>query len=348
MEEQLYERYYDGWSSKLVRPCSPEDYRRLFDRAFGSDKTSSDWTIKCLRYGLPFNLGSKAETFCVEDREHDIVVRVLELFREYRVPVIFETKSHYIGQSEYVDIIKNLHCAVIVAIMGGTDTLNYVLEPQAAAPSVRWDLVRELNRLGIWTGVRWEPILVGINSKDEYLEDYAEKAKTYGARHVSLFNYRTSNWKTAKEEFENRGFNYVRMLEGNLDENWRPIGQRFFGYLRQRGVPASSPDFVNFPFDSDCVSCCGTDKLFKPYQFTFQYACHLIKEKGSVSWEDMEAVEFREPESYERMKAAWNGGGQYYSLKDSPYIAVLDRDRNGRNVYGRAASETEVKKGLFF
>lgn len=348
MEQQLYDRYYDGWSRDLVRPCCPDDYRKLFDRAFGSDRPSDDWNVRCLRHGLPFNMGSKAETFCVEDRDHDVIAPVLELFREYNVPVIFETKSHFIGISKYLDIIKDLRCAVIVAIMGGTDTLNYVLEPRAPSPSMRWDMVKELNRLGIWCGVRWEPILYGINSKDEYLQAYAEKARDTGTKHVSLFNYRTSNWKLAKEEFERRGFNYVKMLEGNLDENWRPIGARFFGYLRECGVAASSPDFVNFPFDSDCESCCGTDKLFTPYRFTFQHACRLIMNNGSVSWDDMEEIDFREPESYERMKSGWNGGGQYYSLSDSPQIIVLDKDKAGRNIYGRKDVEAPVKKGLFF
>lgn len=349
MEQQLYNRYYDGWTRELVRPCNPDDFRALFDRAYGSDKPSTDWNIKCLRHGLPFNMGSKAETFCIEDFKHDIVPRILEIFREYRVPVIFETKSHYIAMSRYIDIIKDLNCAVIVAVMGGSDTLNYVLEPGAPPPSTRWDLVEQLNRKKIWCGVRWEPIMPGINSKPEWLEDYARKARSAGARHVSLFNYRTSNYKVAMEEFKKRGFDYVKMLEGNLDENWRPIGKTFFQYLQEQGVPASSPDFVNFPFENSCESCCGVDGLFTPYEFTFQHACKLILKNGKVSWEDMDAIEFKEPDAYERMKKGWNGGGNYYSLNDSPEIIVVDQDKDGRNVYARKDSGIpERKVGLIY
>jgi len=344
MEEEMFSKYYTGWSRELVRPCDPEDFRRLFDRAFGSDK-GNDWILRCLREGLPFNMGSKAETFCVEDLDHRITEKVLAIFQEYDVPLILETKSHYVGLRRYVDILREMKVAVIVAIMGGSDTLNYKLEPNAPSPTMRWQLVEALNRVGIWTAVRWEPIMAGINSKPEMFEDYAKLAKKHGAKHVSFFNYRTSNYKIAMREFEARGYNYPKMLEGNLDENWRPTGRIFKEAMDRHGVLSSSPDVINFPFDSDRISCCGVDSLFKSYKFTLQYACHLIKERGHVKWDDMEEVAFKEPGAYERLKKWWNGGGQYYMLSDSPEIVVLDREK-GKNVYGRR--DPTKKKGLFW
>jgi len=349
MEQGLYNRYYNGWSRELVRPCDPEDFRRLFDSAFGSDKETNNWEIKCLRYGLPFNMGSKAEIFCAEDFEHNVVEKVLRIFLEYHVPVIFETKTHFAGIPRYLDIIRELKSAVIVSIMGGSDTLNYKLEPGSPPASSRWKFVEEMNRKGIWTGVRWEPILMGINSAEDVLEGYAEMARRTGARHVSFYNYRTSNYKLAQAEFEKRGHDYLKLLENNLDENWAPVGKKFFEILRRHGVRASSPDFVNFPFDSSCESCCGVDGLFKPYQFTYQHACQIIKERGSVCWGDMEAVPFKNPEAYARMRAGWNGGkgsGGYFSLKDSPEIKVVDQDENGFNIYAAVDSKLEHSPGI--
>ena len=348
MEKELFQKYYSGWTRDLVRKCDPDDYRKLFDSAFGTDKPTSNWDIKCLRYGLPFNMGSKSETF--QYANDTTVIKVLELFREYKVPVIFETKSIYAGLQRYLDIIKDLHCGIIVSIMGGSDTLNYKLEPEAPPTSTRWQFVEQLNRLGIWCGVRWEPIMPGINGSKDDFEGYAKNAKRYGAKHVSLYHYRSSNYYQADAEFEKRGFNYTRMLEKSLDENWKPLGDSLFDFLKAAGVPASSPDFVNFPFQSDKLSCCGTDDLFKPYLFNFQYALSLIKKKGFVEWADMEAVEFREPKSYERMKAAWNGGGGIYTLIDCQDVIPVDRDGHGRNIY-RSTVELipEPKKmvGLF-
>lgn len=346
MEAELFQKYFTGYSRDLVRPCVPEDYRKLFDKAFGSDKPTNDWLIKCLRYGLPFNMGSKAETFCIEDRRDGVVVPVLELFREYKVPVIFETKAHYIGLNRYLDIIKDLNAAVIVSIMGGSDTLNYKLESNLPAASARWYLVEQLNRLGIWTAVRWEPILVGINSTDDIFDKYGKMAKKTGAKHVSFFNYRTSNRKMAEKEFEAHGYNYLKLLERNLDENWRPVGVRFVEAMHRHGVKCSSPDFVNFPFGNSCESCCGVDGKFKPYQFTFQHACKVIERKGSVSWEDMEEVSFREPEAYERLKENWNGKAPFFTLADSPDIKILDWEEfEGKRmaVYGK--DETVQKRG---
>jgi len=341
MEQELYEKYYTGWNRDLVRPCNVDDYKELFDRAFGSDKPTKDWTIQCLRRGLPFNMGSKSETFCIEDFNDNVVVPVLELFREYKVPVIFETKSHLIGMRRYLDIIKDLNCAVIISIMGGTDTLNYKLEPNAPQPSMRWRLVGDLNRKGVWCGVRWEPIMYGINSSDECLSGYADNAKKYGAKHVSYYNYRTSNARIAQEYFRDNKFNYAKMMDGNTDKVWRPIGKKFSQMLHERGVKSSSPDFVNLPFDSDCESCCGVDDLFPKYEFTFQHAIQIIKRKGSVSWDDMEEIEFREPDSYKRMKENWNGTGPYFSLAHSPEIKNLGA-KKGMNVYCRAGDKDEI------
>ena len=291
-------------------------------------------------------MGSKAETFCNEDFTFDIVAKVLEIFKEYQVPMIIETKSHYIGLKRYLDILKDMNVAVIVAIMGGSDTLNYKLEPGAPPASTRWALVKELNEYDIWTGVRWEPILGGINSSDSDFEGYAEMAYRCHAKHVSFYNYRTSNAKIAQKEFESRGYNYIKILENNLDEKWRPTGMRLLEKLRAKGVPASSPDFINFPFSNSCESCCGVDGLFTPYEFTFQHACKIIEKKGFVCWDDMEAITFREPEAYERMKKVWNGGGQYFSLADSPYIWAPEKDKRGMNIYYKITIVEEERKGI--
>lgn len=331
MEAELFNKYYEGYNRFLVRECNPDDFKALFDKAFGSDKTTSDWTIQCLRYGLPFNMGSKSETF--QYGNHKTVIKVLELFREYKVPVIFETKSIYAGLEQYIDIIKDLNCAIIVSIMGGSDTLNYKLEPGTPPASMRWSFVGQLNRLGIWTGVRWEPIMPSINSSDKDFEGFVKNAKRYGAKHVSVYGYRSSDYYGAAEEFKKHGFNYVKMLEQSMDENIRPVIKKFMGMLKDEGIPVSSPDFVNYPFDSDCLSCCGTDELFKPYLFNFQYALSLIRKKGYVEWNDMDQIEFREPKSYERLKGCWNGKGDVFNLMDTMSIHAVDKDENGMNIY---------------
>ena len=364
MEEELFTKYYTGWHRNLVRPCNPDDFRKLFDKAFGTDKPSQNWLIRCLRRGIPFNLGSKAETFCIEDFDENVVVPILEIFKEYKVPLIIETKTHYVGLKRYIDLLKDMNVAIIVAIMGGSDTLNYELEPGVPVASSRWYLVKYLNEMGIWTGIRWEPVMIGINDKQEFFEKYAEQAIKSKARHVSIFGYRTSNTTIAKREFEKRGYDYEKfknknLLEGEIkaygisfNNSWTKAGKQLFKALKKRGIKVSSPDFVNFPFDSDCESCCGIDNIpeFTPYKFTFQHACRLIKENGSVCWEDMERITFRESKSYKRMKEIWNGGGNYYSLASSPDIVRLGRDGKGMAIYGKKTLEQphDREGGLLF
>lgn len=336
LDAEMYQKYYDGWTPDLIRKSNPDDFKQLFDLAYGSDKKTNRWDIQCLRHGLPFNMGSKSEPFM--KAKDKLVIKVLRLFQEYKVPVIFETKTIYAGLNRYRDIIKNLNAAVIVSIMGGSDTLNYKLEENCPPASTRWQFVEHMNRLGIWTAVRWEPVMPTINATDDILKSYAKTAAKHGARHVSIYHYRSSDYSAAAKEFKKHGFNFVKLLENSTDDKWYPIGKKLFAYLKAENVPCSTPDFVNFPFESDRISCCGTDELFAPYLFNYQYALYLIKKNGKVSWDDMENIDFKEPKSYERMKKTWNGGGGYYSLVDAKKVIIIGKEK-GFNIYGRKDGE---------
>ena len=346
--EAKWNRGKPWWHPNLVRPSRYEDWVHLFE----THQTARSWEAECMRHRLPFNMGSKAETFCLEDQDYRLVERVLGLFHKYKYPIIFETKTHLAGLRRYREIIKELDAAVIVAQTGGSMTLAYRLEPGAPNPMLRWEFVQQMNEEGIWTAVRWEPILMSINSSVDVLEDFAKKAKKFRARHVSFFNYRTSDAKQALDNFEANGFDLGKVVEANDGPKWIETGRLFFKMLRDLGVPTSSPDFVNFPFDSSCESCCGVDDLFPGhiYQLTFQHACRLIKERGRVSWGDMEAVPLKHPESYARMKRIWNGERNegYYTMRDARGVVVLGKDGDGQNIYGRDGSEERPKTRTFF
>jgi DNA repair photolyase len=335
LENRTYSKVYRNWKPGTVRTSDPDDFRKLFDRALGSDKPSTDWTIRCLREGVPFNMGSKAETFCYEDFRFNSVVPVLEVFRNYHYPIILETKSHFVGLKQYLDLIKEMNVAVIMAMMGGSGELISKLEPGVAPSSSRWQLVKQLNELGVWTGVRWEPVLIGINSTDNDFENFAKWCARSHAKHASVYNYRSSDTKAALMEFETRGFDYIKLLQRNETE-WPERGKKLVQYLKQYKVPVSSPDFVNLGFENDCVSCCGLDQKFGlKYKLSWMYAVKLIKQNGSVHFSELADLTFKHPEHFEVMRESWNGSNKIWTLKDSPEIEVQGYDKAGFAIYGR-------------
>jgi hypothetical protein len=281
-----------------------------------------------------------------EALESRLVEQLLELLIQYRIPVILETKHHYIER--YLDWILELsrvsRVAVVIGVLGGSDALSASLEPNLPPPSVRWRLVKKLNQKGIWTAVKWEPVLHGVNDSEEVIEQFYRDAQRSGARHISFFNYRVTNWQRAYREFSQRGYDYEKILKGNYGPTWIRSGRLFFQFAKRYNIPTSTGDIINFPLSNDRESCCGVDGVFEgSYQFTLQRACFIIRRKGFVSWSDMEEITFRLPQTYELMKNLWNRSWRgYYSLADSPFLKIVDRDSNGFAVY---APNDELETG---
>lgn len=320
LESTMMPAYWDNWTPNLVRPANLDYYRKMLDLAY-SDKPTKNLVALGLRKGIAFNLGSRAELWQEKEFETETTYQILELFKEYDHPIILQTKAQWCGCDKYVDLMKDMKIAVIISILGGGNILAQRLEPKAPPTDQRWRLVNYMNSQDIWTGVRWEPILPTINDDEKSLKAFARRAENNGAKHISWYNYRTSRRPMGKKMFEEAGFNFKKMWEKNKDKHWKDIGKRVIDIFNEKSTPHSTPDWINFPFDSHKISCCGIDDLFpKGYnKFTFQYACHILKVKGKVSWQDMVSAEpiLYDEKEFNLVKHLWRETDKnYYGMRD--------------------------------
>ena len=321
LESTLMPAYYDNWTPDLIRPADLDYYKKMLALAY-SEKQTKNKVALGLRKGIAFGLGVRSEPLMMPiERKQRITLKILKLFKDYDHPVLLLTKSHLPTKEPYFSIISEMKVASVISIIAGDKKKIRKLEPRAPSSKMRWDAVKTLNESGLWAAVKHEPTLPTINDSDEELRAYAKEAVNSHCEHITLFNYHWSRRTMAKRKFEAEGFDYDKMWRNNDDEHWQPNAKRIIKLFKSYNIPTSSADWVNFPFDSDCESCCGVDLIWKNgfNKFTFRHACDILKRNGEVRWKDMvEATPaLRNENDFELIKRLWNEVDEkMYGMRD--------------------------------
>jgi DNA repair photolyase len=102
------------------------------------------------------------------ERKLQLTRRCLEVFAEFRQPVIIITKNHLVTRD--VDLLAELakHHAVLVFISITTldPTLTPRLEPRASLPKMRLAAIKTLSDAGVNVGVLAAPMIPGLNDHE--------------------------------------------------------------------------------------------------------------------------------------------------------------------------------------
>ena len=129
-------------------------------------------------------VGANTDPYQPIEREWKITRQLLEVFEEFKHPVGLITKSGLVERD--IDILSRLAkdnlARVYVSITTLDRELHRRLEPRAAAPQRRLDVVKKLADAGIPVGVMTAPIIPMINDRD--MEAILGAAHAAGARHA--------------------------------------------------------------------------------------------------------------------------------------------------------------------
>jgi DNA repair photolyase len=101
-----------------------------------------------------------------------------------------------------------LRVAVMISITTLDDNLRKQLEPNAPSPTDRFDAVKTLNKEGIPTGIRFDPIFYQLTDKE--IPDIVKEAYRSNAKHLlaSTFKGRRNSMKPVRTIFPNILNNY--------------------------------------------------------------------------------------------------------------------------------------------
>lgn len=185
-------------------------------------------------------LGGVTDIYQPVERRLELTRRCLEVFAAFRNPVSLVTKGQLITRD--LDLLLELSrfqaVSVAVSLTTLDDDLARVMEPRAAAPARRLEVVRKLAEAGVHVGVLTSPIIPGLN--DEEIPRLVTAAARAGAQFVGygvvhlphgLKDFFAAWVEATFPERAGRILNRIRALRGGALDDPR------FGYrMRGEGV----------------------------------------------------------------------------------------------------------------
>lgn len=168
-------------------------------------------------------VGSATDAYIHHEEQQEMTKGMLQLLLKHRFPVFISTKCTLITRD--IELLKEIDTAAIlpedlketlarglilsVSISSLDEKVSDMLEPGAAPPLQRLELVKRLKKEGFFTGVNAIPLLPYISDTEEELEKIIAAAKEYGADYIltgglTLFGTGIADSKTLFYKFLER------------------------------------------------------------------------------------------------------------------------------------------------
>ena len=143
-------------------------------------------------------VGSGTDAYIHHEKNYRLTEGILRILLKYRFPVFISTKCTLIARDIGllkeldkaailpVDLAHKLNRGVILSVSVSTmdKKISDMLEPGAAPPSQRLELVQQLKKEGFLAGVNAIPVLPYISDTEEGLEKIISEAKEHEADYV--------------------------------------------------------------------------------------------------------------------------------------------------------------------
>jgi DNA repair photolyase len=194
-------------------------------------------------------VGSATDAYIHHESNYKLTEGILNLLLKYRFPVFISTKSRLILRDIKLlkeinrnailpeDLAGKLSRGVILSVSISTmDTrITNMLEPGAATPQERLDVLGELSAEGFLTGVNAIPVLPFISDTEEELSKIISAAASHGAEYVltgglTLFGDGVADSKTLYYKFLSR---YAPSLIPKYEDLYRTNTYPPYNYQQQ-------------------------------------------------------------------------------------------------------------------
>lgn len=190
-------------------------------------------------YGI-VAVGTATDAYIHHEADYKLTQGMLELLLKYRFPVFISTKSTLITRD--IDLLKKIAVAAIlpgdlngklksgvllsVSISTMDEGISATLEPGAAPPQQRLEILQALKKEGFFAGVNAMPLLPYISDTEEELEKIVVASKSHEADYIlvaglTLFGKEQADSKTLFYKFLER-------YNPGLTENYNKLYQDNF------------------------------------------------------------------------------------------------------------------------
>lgn len=136
----------------------------------------------------PINLGSNTDPYQPIEKRYRVTRECLEVLSDTRHPVTLITKGSLILRD--LDLLASMArdglASVTISLTTLEPELKRTLEPRAASPGARLDVIRELSSAGIPVSVLVAPVIPAVNDSEiEAIVEAVAEAGALGWTHLS-------------------------------------------------------------------------------------------------------------------------------------------------------------------
>jgi DNA repair photolyase len=185
----------------------------------------------------PISLGANTDCYQPAERKYGITRQVIEVLAACEHPLTIVTKSALVERD--LDLLAPMARKNLVKVFVSIGTLDHALarklEPRAASPKRRLDVLRALSEAGVPCGVMVAALIPALN--DKTMEHVLEQSAQAGAREAAYVILRLPNelkelfkeWLAAHyPERADHVISIVRQMRGGRDNDPR-FGERMRG-----------------------------------------------------------------------------------------------------------------------
>ncbi|RLE73201.1 MAG: radical SAM protein [Thermoprotei archaeon] len=178
---------YDFCSLNCVY-CYANWYSRKTRRVVGEFEKIAKKLKKRGLKTIPFRLSTLTEPFQPIEQARKLSLRILKISRKYSIPLIINTKSTIVLKDPWKSEILKLHDKSLVVLqitlITHREELARKLEPRAPSPRERLEICEYFSNQGIPVVVRLQPLIPGLFTEKEEIEEYFSLLKMAGVRQV--------------------------------------------------------------------------------------------------------------------------------------------------------------------
>jgi DNA repair photolyase len=155
------------------------------------------------RQRVMLTTGSMSDPYVHLEKELRLTEGALKLIETYRFGISTLTKSDLITRdlALYQAIDKAYRAVVCLTITTWDDDLARVLEPQAALPSKRFQVLKTFSDAQITTGIWMTPILPFLEDTDENILGIVKRAAAAGVKFIVGFGIGTTMREGSRDYF---------------------------------------------------------------------------------------------------------------------------------------------------
>lgn len=162
-------------------------FRKLWDVKSPSvaDINKIEKVIKKLPTGSVVRLGGMTDCFQPCELEHKVTYETIKLLNKYGIGYLIVTKSHFVANDEYMDIMDKDLAHIQITVTTLDDELSVKYE-KASIPSKRVDAILKLQNAGFDVAIRLSPII------PEYMD--FDKLNNLGINKAIVEFLRVNTW----------------------------------------------------------------------------------------------------------------------------------------------------------